>query len=222
MTAFPSVPSPCLALSQCLFFIVPAPSLLLLFLRLGEAIFHRVLQYYNTTCISSSQEMRLLRPHLRSTAARSISKPATSLCTHPWLPSCAELWSWRPPCRGLWRNVLHSYSMVWVPATCGKTGKVARRCWRWQTRRQPVQCTVDTSHKTGGRRGSVRHSGTFSLDMNTLGKCGLGSSTGKDVPIGEAVLQRRGPCSWFFHFSFCSMNQQEQHPFLSLNYPFPN
>lgn len=49
LTAFPSVPSPCLALSQSLFFRVPAPSLLLLFLRLGEAIFHQLLQYYNTS-----------------------------------------------------------------------------------------------------------------------------------------------------------------------------
>lgn len=46
---FPSVPSPCLALSQCLFFRVPAPSRLLLFLRVGEAIFCWVLQYYHTT-----------------------------------------------------------------------------------------------------------------------------------------------------------------------------
>lgn len=134
-----------------------------------------------------------------------ISETDTSLSTHPWLPSCAELWSWRTPCWSLWRNVLHSYSMVWVPATCGKSGKVARRCWRWQTRRQPVQRAFDSSHKTGGAMGSVHHSDAFSLDVNTLGKCGLGSSTGKDVPIGEAVLP--------LFFMFCEPARTTPIPF---------
>lgn len=70
--------------------------------------------------------------------------------------------------------------------------------------------------------GSVRHSDAFSRDMNTLGKYGLGSSIGKDVPIGEAVLQRRGPGDLVGSPSLFFVCCELARTFLSLNHSFPN